>query len=60
MMVQQNSPQSLPGPSFDDAVVIPMKEVNQDAVSDLNQLKKALFFVWVGEIWNLLKAAVAL
>ena len=38
-----------------------MNEMNQEPVSDLDQLKKkALFFVWVGEIWNLIEAAVAL
>jgi divalent metal cation (Fe/Co/Zn/Cd) transporter len=38
-----------------------MKEINHEGIPDLNQLKKkALFFVWVGEIWNLLEAAVAL
>jgi divalent metal cation (Fe/Co/Zn/Cd) transporter len=38
-----------------------MKEINHEGVSDLNQLKKkALCFVWVGEIWNLIEAAVAL
>jgi divalent metal cation (Fe/Co/Zn/Cd) transporter len=35
--------------------------MNHNAVNDLAQLKKkALFLVWVGEIWNLLEAAVAL
>jgi divalent metal cation (Fe/Co/Zn/Cd) transporter len=38
-----------------------MKEVSQDAARDVAQLKKkALFLVWVGEIWNLLEAGVAL
>lgn len=38
-----------------------MKEINQDAANDIAHLKKkALFFVWSGEIWNLLEAAVAL
>jgi divalent metal cation (Fe/Co/Zn/Cd) transporter len=38
-----------------------MKQMNQEPVSDLNQLKKkALFFVWLGDIWNLLEAVVAL
>ena len=39
----------------------PLEAMNHQGVADLNQLKKkALFFVWVGEIWNLLEAAVAL
>jgi hypothetical protein len=41
-------------------VAIPVKEMNHGAgIEFKNQLKKkALLFVWVGEIWNLLEAAV--
>jgi divalent metal cation (Fe/Co/Zn/Cd) transporter len=38
-----------------------MNEINAKPGTDLEQLKKnALLFVWIGEIWNLLEAAVAL
>ena len=41
--------------------VLHMKESNENAARDIARLKKkALFFVWVGEVWNLLEAAVAL
>lgn len=38
-----------------------MNQINAKARTDLDQLKKkALLFVWIGEIWNLLEAGVAL
>ena len=38
-----------------------MNEIDPKAETDLDQLKKkALLFVWIGEIWNLLEAGVAL
>lgn len=38
-----------------------MNEIDPKSQTDLDQLKKeALSFVWIGEIWNLLEAGVAL
>ena len=38
-----------------------MNEIDSKAETDLDQLKKkALLSVWIGEIWNLLEAGVAL
>jgi hypothetical protein len=38
-----------------------MDVINRNSETDLDQLKKrALVLVWIGEIWNLVEAGVAL